>query len=454
MPVSIVSYDNIRDDMRLDAEFYHPDKLRAEKKLERFKSQISDNFEVIRQLRRAENDIIVKCIDLENISYFRIKDVKNEKGWKLNGSKKIIKKHDVIISRLRSYLKQIAINHNFDELYASTEFVILRQKQESEINPETLYIFLFSDEVQTILKWSQEGSNHPRFSSNLLSKIKIPIPTSDEQKDIENLIIKSNICFNLANQKYNEAISILNNEIKKISTLSKDEKCTDINRSDLIASQRMDAQFFSSKSLKAGHFGTISSKPLKIICNSINTGITPSKESYQKQGYPVLKMGALTNFEIDWLKIDFADDRYFKKSKRNLVEIEDIFLTSSAHAREHIGKKVDIIFEIPQLYNHTLTFVGELMRLRIKKDEINPYYLLAFLRSNTGYKLLQNCIRGQTAHIYPKDIQNIEIPIIDKEIQKQIENLLKESHSLIKKSSENIDYAKRKMESIIESDLR
>lgn len=339
MPVSKIDYNDIIEDMRFDAEYYHPNKILAEEKLDKFKSKIRDHFEIDRQLRKAENDVIVNCVDLENISYFRIKDVKKEIGWKLNGPKKIINKNDVIISRLRSYLKQIAIHYNFDELYASTEFIILRQKHNSKINPETLYIFLCSNEVQTILNWSQEGSNHPRFSSKVLENIKIPIPSQDDQNEIKNLIIESNNSFNLANQKYQEAILALNQELQKTSIPSKNKKTTVINRSELLVSERMDAQFFSSKSLKSTHFGEIRSKPLSIICESIETGMTPEKGSYQLQGYPVLKMGCLSNFEIDWLKIEYAGESYNKKAKKKHVEIEDIFLTSSLTHESILVKK-------------------------------------------------------------------------------------------------------------------
>ncbi|HBM58530.1 MAG TPA: hypothetical protein DD444_05010, partial [Citreicella sp.] len=41
-------------------------------------------------------------------------------------------------------------------------------------SPETLMVFLRSAPVQTILKWCQDGSQHPRFSeADLLS---IPVP--------------------------------------------------------------------------------------------------------------------------------------------------------------------------------------------------------------------------------------------------------------------------------------
>ena len=95
----------------------------------------------------------------------------------VGSAKKMMKSGDVVISRLRSYLREIAIVDCSNEYCAvgSTEFIVLRPKDENcVIGPETLMTFLRSKPVQTILKWCQDGSQHPRFSeSDLLS---IPLP--------------------------------------------------------------------------------------------------------------------------------------------------------------------------------------------------------------------------------------------------------------------------------------
>ena len=41
---------------------------------------------------------------------------------------------------------------------------------------------------------------------------------------------------------------------------------------------------------------------------------------------------------------------------------------------------------------------------------IDPYALLAFLRSSAGYEAIQQCIRGQSGHLYPGQVGAIRIP--------------------------------------------
>lgn len=51
------------------------------------------------------------------------------------------------------------------------------------------------------------------------------------------------------------------------------------------------------------------------------------------------------------------------------------------------------------------------MVIRVNPEKIDPYYVLMYLRTEEGYQSIQRCIRGQTAHIYPKDVKQIKIPL-------------------------------------------
>ena len=81
--------------------------------------------------------------------------------------KKIIKAGDVIISRLRPYLKQVAfvdkvLCEHYDSVLCSTEYFVLRSKDQ-HISIAFIVPVLLSREVQNMLISSQEGGHHPRF---------------------------------------------------------------------------------------------------------------------------------------------------------------------------------------------------------------------------------------------------------------------------------------------------
>ena len=85
-----------------------------------------------------------------------------------------------MVSRLRSYLKEIALVQTTNSLRAvgSSEFIVLRPKAKA-ISAATLLIYLRSLPVQTVLQWSQDGSNHPRF--NEASLLALPVPEKVER---------------------------------------------------------------------------------------------------------------------------------------------------------------------------------------------------------------------------------------------------------------------------------
>lgn len=96
------------------------------------------------------------------------------------GSRKVVlEPGDVIISRLRPYLRQVALideglfkEYNVQHCLASTEFYVLRGHPEESIS--FLVPLLLADQVQEILVAAQEGGHHPRFNRSTLKEIGIP----------------------------------------------------------------------------------------------------------------------------------------------------------------------------------------------------------------------------------------------------------------------------------------
>ena len=96
----------------------------------------------------------------------------------IGSAKKSTLPGDVIISRLRPYLRQVAyvdegiLNLDGAMLLCSTEFFVLRSPSERSI--AFLVPFLLSDQVQEVLAASQEGGHHPRFNDATLLNLPVP----------------------------------------------------------------------------------------------------------------------------------------------------------------------------------------------------------------------------------------------------------------------------------------
>ena len=170
--------------------------------------------------------------------------------------------------------------------------------------------------------------------------------------------------------------------------------------------------------------GSRTGKKLREFIELANTGRTPGRSAYTDDGVFILKVGNLTGRGIDWEPRDrnFISHLEWLKRRKNMnltLQKGDILLTSSAHTARYIAKKVDIVAQVPNNYAE-LTFVGELMRLR-PKPEIDPFLLLASLRHPMVREDLQASVRGQTAHLNPRDLLNVTVPY----------NLLKPEHQLV-----------------------
>ncbi|MGI5868860.1 MAG: N-6 DNA methylase [Kiritimatiellia bacterium] len=145
------------------------------------------------------------------------------------------------------------------------------------------------------------------------------------------------------------------------------------------------------------------------------TGRTPPRAAYTDDGMFILKVGNLTGRGVDWDPRDrnfvsYAEARKRATSDNLMIQKGDILLTSSAHSPKYIAKKVDIVTFIPKEYETLgVTFVGEIIRVRAKEG-VDPYLLLAALRHPTVRDDLQAVVRGQTAHLNPCDLMNVNIP--------------------------------------------
>lgn len=187
-------------------------------------------------------------------------------------------------------------------------------------------------------------------------------------------------------------------------------------------------------------------KTLHELCIDIFTGRTPARDQYTNKGYKILKVRDLTGKGIDWDNHEraFISEKIFQKTKHLQLQENDILFITAAHHPKYIGQKIDVLDSIPGRYRNGVLCTTELMVLRVNPNIIDPYYVSLFLKTKDGYRAIQSCIRGQTAHIYPKDIKNIKIPIPPK---KEFEKIIKEIESLKKSLSKKIQANEEYIES-------
>lgn len=179
---------------RFDAQYFMPAKEQVKQSLAAVPGQLlADRVDSIRDQwlpDRAPGTMRVRNYDVTD-ALMPLLDAEKEPSFAtdIGSMKKVFKDGDVAISRLRAYLKEVAVVRKGDDipLVGSSEFIVLRPKGKA-ISPETLMVFLRSAPVQTILKWCQDGSQHPRFSEGDLLSIPVPDAVATVSDQITQIV--------------------------------------------------------------------------------------------------------------------------------------------------------------------------------------------------------------------------------------------------------------------------
>lgn len=188
------NYSQVWASGRFDAEYFHPEKWWILEQLDAIPGKtVGDCFGSVRELlsppERETGEVVYNYDLTDALRFFLDDDVEPVPTHELGSTKKRFQRGDVVASRLRSYLKEIAIVASPDDAncVGSSEYIVLRARS-TLVSPELLLVYLRSPSVQAVLKWCQDGSNHPRFKEDELLALKLPDHILKVQEDIKRLI--------------------------------------------------------------------------------------------------------------------------------------------------------------------------------------------------------------------------------------------------------------------------
>ena len=217
-----------------------------------------------------------------------------------------------------------------------------------------------------------------------------------------------------------------------------------------VTGKRIDPDYYSiyyKKIIAKIEKGKYSMDTISNNCINVFSGKTPSSSEYSKDNtvYPIIKVSSYTDYKIDVEKVAFATN----KQPFNILK-GDIFILSAAHQAEYVGKHIKYLEETPKC---PTSFVGELLCIRVNEEKLLSNYLFSLLNTKY-YKILINREKtGQTSHIYPKDIENIKIPLppLEKqnEIAVHISQIRSKTNVLMQQGKEILEQAKQEVERMI-----
>jgi type I restriction enzyme, S subunit len=185
---------------RIDAEYHHPTKAAFLHRLSVLPGKrLDQHYQAIREMfdpSKAQAGEIVRNFDLNDALQPALDDeTPTMLASQVGSSKKRFRPGDIVLSRLRVYLREIALVRTSPSIPAvgSSEFIVLRpiDAEEPKLSRAALLTFLRSKPVQTILRWSQDGSHHPRFGEEDLMCIPVPDAVCAVSSRVERLFDKT-----------------------------------------------------------------------------------------------------------------------------------------------------------------------------------------------------------------------------------------------------------------------
>ena len=174
---------------------------------------------------------------------------------------------------------------------------------------------------------------------------------------------------------------------------------------------------------------------------NITKSIEPGSEAYVEEGIPFVRVSDVSRFELSEPEIKLRSD--ILPNPEVLFPQKDTILLSK-------DGSVGIAYKVETLMSVITS--GALLHLKIRnKSTILPDYLTLVLNSPIVQLQAEQDSNGAIIqHWKPSEIENVIIPILEMDLQKEIVAKVQESFTLRKQSKQLLEYAKQAVEIAIE----
>lgn len=442
---------------RLDPHFYHP---RFEKLLSDLRRNSYETLGNITKLSHHKWDPekhqedTFRYIEINSVSRITGEASFSEIPVKEAPSRAqmMVQKDDIIVSLTRPHHGSIAlINNDLDSCVASTGFAILREIKYPNLNRPYLYSVLRSQLCLSQMLQRSSGGNYPAITTDQLMRILIPIPKSNIQKHIAEIMQSA---YTVKKQKDQKADALLDSIDDYVLTelgievpAVEKQMCFVVYTNETIG-RRIGVHFHHRYFLRFREQLHNSSFPVKSL-SDLTSLIYRYLSCYGFSFYdspsdtrvPFLQVGDIDATGISDENLIFIENEVSKKYPKTILKSGDLIFS----VRGTIGKVAVVThgFENSNINPN-------LIRLSLNEG-VNPQYVEIVLSSKIGQEQINRLISGGVQPTITKpDILSLEIPLPSLEVQEQIAKevlrlrseatrLRQEADSIVEAAKEEID---------------
>lgn len=451
---SVTTHQSALANGRIDAEFFRPEFLEADLKLNRLHAtQIARHFHVsdgnhLEMSRHFTNSKM-------SVPYYRGQDLN---GFFLELAKpmriprhvydqtNMVRSHfapeDVLICIVGASTGTISlVTSNVTPCTGSCKIGIIRHLQGGLIDSYALAAFLLGKFGQYQVERHSRGTAQGGLILKDIFKLLVPELPKAEQFFVRGCV-QNALQFNTqSSSQYDKAQQLLEAELGLDKLTFQKPVGYIANFSDLETSRRSDAQHFQPRfSQLIDHLSSFPSARVRDIRSLNRRGLQPI---YLRDGtVDVLNSQHLGTKHIDYDGLEKTSAKEFLAAPEAHIQKDDLLIYTTG---AHIGRTNVYLSDAPAMASNHVNIV----RLH---PGIDAAYLALVFQSIVGQFQTQQHARGSAqAELYPSDIDRFVVPLLDADKQKAIGDLVRESLVKQQESRRLLEQAKTRVEQLIEA---
>lgn len=453
---SIIQKSQLEGAMRLDAEYYQPEYLELEQELRKtgkyklwadiagkfITGPFGSEFNVESYVPNGK----YRYVRGKDVKEFFLKDDDNVYIPKTDFErlkKYSLQEGDILISVVGTLGNTAIVDKSIPPAIFSCKSTAFRTQ---DINPFYFIAYLNSKYGQNMLERSARGALQTGLNIDDLKFLPVFLPEKKFQDEIADLVKNTKEFIENSKSLYQEAENLLLEELGMkdwIPDLVGNDMWWTVNFSEVQKANRMDAEYFQSK--YEGLIKRISKKTNLVDLNEIATvkrgSLIPPSFYDEREGTPYLRGKDFSSGELKNDSLIYINKKFEPKNETR-VKTGDVIFAS-------IGS-VGTLALVREEFNNSF-ISNNTAKISLKDREILPEYFALSLHSIVGQWQFER-EASQTAQPKISDLQveNFLIPVLPKNSQQKIAELVRQSHEARKKAGELLEEAKHKVEELIE----
>ena len=447
---SEINRSELERTLRIDSEFYSKSAIKVSDMLQ---SRSHDLLTTFVNVSDGNHMGISDCFIDEGVPYYRGQDAGaffienstpiciNEKTFELPVMKRShLKKGDVILSIVGT-IGSLSLVYSDKSATCSCKLAILRPKEGK--SAELLATFLRGKYGQAQITRFTRGAVQKGLILEDMDQLVVPTFGDGIVEAIKNAVQSAYQIQEKANIHYREAQRTLMNSVGSILVPAESVSVRNISTS-FYTTGRLDAEYYQPK------YDILFDELKKFSCKrlggpngivNIKKSIEPGSEAYTEDGIPFVRVSDISKFGISEPDIKLRSD--IIPNPEVLFPPKDTILLSKDGS---VGIAYKVEATMPIITS------GALLHLKVRdKTEVLPDYLTLVLNSPVVQLQAERDSNGAIIrHWKPSEIENVIIPILDLDTQKEIAAKVQEAFTLRKQSKQLLEYAKQAVEMAIE----